>query len=463
VDAIETVLRAAALLRIQSRMSAPLDPPILAPAPDTWRALALGHRRAHPDGSIASRQAFGLAIDRPVIMSGHQATLWHPGILTKLLAADALAARARGQVAWLVVDQDRARTLSIRYPRQREGRLDVGTLEWPGAAMPSDAHPLIAEGLRHALQALDQHAGETTLARTVAHATMRLAAPFLRASPLLLFATDLPRAPAFASLIELMRRDPERCCEAYNAAIRAHPRAGIRPLIADAVQDRFELPLWHLPPGTPRRHVYAEDLPSIPPMELAPKALLMTALVRAHLCDLFIHGTGGGTGGDADDSHEGYDRVMEDWLARWLGKDAALAPATLATATRTLPLSTKPAPSRNDLAVAAWRAHHARHAPAMVGDASAEARRVELVRKIAASPRRPRALRAEMYHALHRLLDDYRRRQTPELAALDARAADMRERLIEAPIASDRTWAFPLHPEPTLRELAGEIDRAFPP
>jgi hypothetical protein len=440
-------------------MSATLDLPTLAPDPTSWASRL---RLNATSDARAARGALNLSTTQSIVMSGHQATVWHPGILAKLFAADALAARLNAQVAWLVVDQDRASTISIRYPRlHADGRLAVGEFAWPGESPRADAHPLVAANLRAMLDALERTGDERSIARRVARATMDLASPYLRAQPALIFASDLAAAPPFVALVERMKRDPEACIEAYNAAVRAHPDAGVRPLTANAVQDRFELPLWHLPASQPgvRHHVYAEDLDGIPASELAPKALLMTALVRLHACDLFIHGTGGA----GDESHEGYDRVMEDWLAKWLGAEGMrnLAPAVLATATRTLPLSDDPIPSAGDLAGAVWRAHHARHVPLTLGDRETELRRRELVRLIAATPRRPRAQRLSLYRSLQRLLEEYRQRHASDLDRLRHTAESLKARLDEAPILADRTWPFPLYPDAVLRELRAQIESCF--
>ncbi len=445
----------------------------LAPEARRWASLLRRGSRPLSGGSLDSRAVLGLPTDRPIVMSGHQATLWHPGILAKLIAGDALARRTGARLAWLVVDQDRAQSLSIRYPqRSDDGRLRAGELRWPAPTNPQEPHPLITGALREALDALARHASEPSPARAIARATMDLAGSLLHEPPILVMATELHRIPAFGSLVDRMLADPERCVVAYNASVQAHPGAGVRPLIADVVQDRFELPLWRLMPAARgqepvRRHVYAEDLPTIPRDQLAPKALLMTALVRTHLCDLFIHGTGGGTGlssePTSDDAHEGYDRVMEQWLAAWLGDAAAntLAPATLATATRLLPLEHDPIPSPAEVARACWRAHHARHSPRMLGDSVADVRRRELVALIAGSPRADRAHKRELYQSLHALLARYREQHGADLRAIAEAAARARARATDAPILADRTWPFALYPRPMLLALRGQIDAAF--
>src|SRR5205823_2691827 len=155
------------------------------------------------------------------------------------------------------------------------------------------------------------------------------------------------------------------------AAVAWHPTVGIRPLLADEVQDRWELPLWWLPPGREREHVYAEDLGRIPIAELAPKALMMTGLMRLAGCDLFIHGLGAAGLVEPGRVVEGYDVITGEWLAAWLGPEASIAPIVMVTASFLLPLLDRPLPTLHDSARATWLAHHARHDPIALRDPAA--------------------------------------------------------------------------------------------
>src|SRR6185295_16354495 len=120
--------------------------------------------------------------------------------------------------------------------------------------------------------------------------------------------SELHKHGVFSELLDRMRADRAACTLAYNRAVARHPSAHVRPLIEEP--GRTELPLWRMPDqqGRPRLPVFASDLPGLDPSRLAPRALLMTALVRLEACYLFIHGTGGGQ----------YDRITEAWLSGWL-------------------------------------------------------------------------------------------------------------------------------------------------
>jgi hypothetical protein len=430
------------------------------PHAEQWRGL-LGHDTSPAAGRF--RAELGLPTDRPVIMTGHQTQFWHPGILAKYLAADAFAASTGAAVAFLVVDQDRPDRVSVRYPVvEREGNLGVREVVYgaddraaPGRRVDDGlgVAGFVQDGLNRIDEAMRAHDGDPMLARRVALAVRNLMSPYLgpagRAAPIL-FATELSRTTLFQELVQRMAREPEACTAAYNTAVAAHPGAGIRPLEANPTQDRWELPLWRLLPDGRRTHIHAEDLAGIPPEELAPKALFMTALLRLAGCDLFIHGTGGA--GD-----EGYDRITEDWLRGWPNQErAALAPIAMVTATRYLPIAHGPEVTAADAERAVWRAHHARHVPAELRLLALEQQRRTLVAEIAvAAP----PVRATLFRDLHRLLDHYRADHAGELKALARETAAARARAHDGKVLRDRTWAFPLYP--ALRGLRREIEGAF--
>lgn len=436
------------------------------PEPARWRELI---RQNTSDEARGFRAQLGLPTDRPIIMAGHHTQLWHPGVVAKYLAADAAAGRTGAGVAWLMVDQDRSGSVPVRYPVvDADGRLAVREVAISNTSRAATASErtsadlrepaCVAAGLDRIGAALSRHAGEKTFARQIAAAISDLLRPLLlhAPSPTTIFATELCRTSLFGDLVARMARDPESCCRTYNAAVARHPSARMRALIADEVQDRFELPLWHLPPGAARRHVYAEDLPSIPVHELAPKALFMTGLLRLAGCDLFIHGLGAGA---SDDAHEGYDHITGEWLSAWLGIEPSLpAPITVVTATRYLPLSIPEPPTPAAAARAVWLAHAAAHNPHIIRDGYFDDAKRRLVLQIAAAAH---AQRVQLYRQMHALLDDYRRTHAADLDAIRGRAAAMQARLASAPIAFDRTWAFPLYPDHVLTALRDEIDAAF--
>ena len=431
----------------------------LEPAAASWAALLRQNPR--DDASRATRAQLGLPTDRPIVMTGHQAEFWHAGILAKYIAGASLARTVNAHAAHIVVDTDETDPGAIRIPAVvPDGHLSSKTLRvlpQPPAGVPSCALPTsppgatdasaplqsIARGVSSITEALRRHAAGANLGAQTGLAITDLMRPWAPMPPPI-FASALARTESFADLVRRMVEDAPACIAAHNAAAALVPEARLAPL---ASGPRFELPLWRLRPGRARARVYADDIAIIPPSELAPRALLLTGFLRLYACDLFIHGAGGAV----------YDRITERWLGDWLGRP--LAPTTMATATLMLPLLAE-APTLEAIDRAAWTAHHARHDPALIGDHSAAQRKATLVELIR-STRQRGADPLPHYRELQTLLAETRAKRAGSLAELDSRAASLRSQRDQARIASDRTWAFPLHDAAALDALAATIRGAF--
>lgn len=401
------------------------------------------------------REQLGLPTDRPIVMSGHQATFWHPGILAKLMAADALARRDDAHAAWLVVDQDDTDPLEIRCPVLGDDALDVASVQLGDGAGPtgwreaardivapdlSYASPGVAQGMRALCDAMRSHEDSSSLAAQVTKATADLLSP-LDLKPSFIHARSLTGTDAFQELVSRMLDDPKACARAYNDAISAHPDAGMRPLRID---DRVELPLWVIREGQ-RSPAFADDVEGA-----VPRALMMTGIVRLVGCDLFIHGTGGG-------GEDGYESAGAAWLLAWLD-EPHLAPVTVASATMRLSLPGGPAPSESEVADAKARAHKARHDPAIIGDDETAREKQEIVEQIAIA-KKAGENPAALFQRMQSLLEDYRATHAGEFERLDEQATLLERRAGEAEIREDRTWSFPLHD--TLDELKDAIGHEF--
>ena len=313
-----------------------------------------------------------------IIATGHQPQLWHPGILAKYVATAHAARSLRTQTLHLIVDQDVHDAWSLNLPTRHGDRLDVIhtrlALTDPnvpaGCQLPVDPAYVVATidaldaavcvdmtKLRDAVADLPECG---TLAQQMACLLDRLIRPHAGAMPVL-FASDLARLPAFDELLQRMLDDPRLCAQTYNTAVEQHPQAHVPLLRIDG--DRVELPLWGLQWQQTRRPVMA-DLAAAPrgatltwpdgrlinreTMTFAPRALVLTGLMRWWCCDLFVHGTGGAV----------YDRVTEKWLHDWLGVE--LAPMAVVTADVHLQFDA-PIANRDELVRAHWRAHHLPH------------------------------------------------------------------------------------------------------
>ncbi len=454
----------------------PAPPPeiTIEPAPARWgRLLEEALSRPKPDRRRRFREQLGLPSAGAVVMTGHQVSLWHAGILSKFIAADRAARALKAAPAWIVVDQDEHEYTAVTAPvKESDGALAERTLQVtsPGAVPPLGAPsglcpsfepsslPELAfacdsvrEGLERARRALAAHADEPTAARQLAAALAELMRPLLTPAPTC-FVTELCTTDLFAEFVKRLKAEPRVAISSYNAAVRAAPASGVAELSLPEDDARIELPLWRMRAGEARRRVFVEDLDGTDLCELAPRALVVTGLVRLAACDLFIHGTGGAA----------YDAITERWLAEWLGE--TLAPATVVSATLRLPL----APLQTDgpeLQDALWRAHAARHNPNRLDPSDPELRRLAerkrgLVERIEQQRRAGRDPAAD-FQALHDLLADYRRSRKTELRRLDEAARSARRAASARELAEARTWPFVLHDEASLRALAREFDNAF--
>ncbi len=419
--------------------------------------------------------------DAPV-WSGHQPGLWHPGILAKLLLADALvdAAGAKPPV-WLVVDHDEVEPLSFDVPTLRNERLGVARVrlerERPGvppACRPAAPPPTLGDAwpadaalppgrLGAAIAALPRE--PATPAEHTTRLMFTLAGPLLTRPPEVVYSSRLQDHPAlgprFRSLVHRLLGDATASVAALNAAALAHPAAGVAPLPMHPFL--VELPLWKLAEGQPRGRVYADLADAEPWLVdeagtrldpdaawLAPRALLMTALIRGApgVCSRFLHGTGGAA----------YDRITDDWWAAWSPADP-LAPLAAATVNLRLGLDA-PVAERGELARAQWRAHHLPHNLDRVHDiAAGHGDLVEEKGLLLASmdDDRDRARRAAAFQRIHRinagladahhaLLDAAKR----EVATAEAGVANRR-------VARRRDWPFFLYPEEALAKLRREV------
>lgn len=438
---------------------------LLNPDPGRWGGLLRGRANEAPP-EAAQRRSFreqaGLPSDGPVVLAGHQASFLHAGIVAKHFAGGAVARKAGATAAWLWVDQDENDPAHVPYPTASLGRgvwdLAAGRVEPRGVPTgaraplgavgeaPADVHPAVhAPGLEAMRRGLTAHASAPSLAQQVASVVADLLGA-VEPLGVQVSALGLGRTELFGELLERMIDDPRRCVAAYNEAAAAHASAGIRPL--SLREGRVELPLWRVRRGEPRLGVYSTTVLETPREELAPRALLMDALVRWAGCELFVHGTGGGA----------YAPMSGEWFERWLGE--RLAPVAIASATLRLPLAGGELPGEAEIRDAQDAAHKARHDPAIIGDERAAREKRELVERIArakAAGEDP----APLFEDMHGLLERYRQRHASELQGLDERARVLAQQRGAAEVASERTWALAMHEPARLADLRRRIESAF--
>jgi len=439
---------------------------LLTAQPDNqWQGEALSTWRQR------TRRELGLAIDCPIIATGHQTLLWHPGILVKYLLVNAIAANLdEVATANLVVDQHVGTFGDFDVPlRTEDGSLTVQSLSLTThhddvpmamhlaftppkapAKLPG-ALPSVRSGVDRIFQAVAAHSDAPNAALQMAGALTELMSPWVNPMPNVT-ASDLMQTTLARSILQHMADDPQRCVEAYNAAVDAVPEGGIGRL--EGAGNDLELPIWRVGADDQRQRGRLGDLQKwveaeSPTFTLMPRALLMTALVRLGMCDLFVHGTGGAR----------YDRAMELWINNWLGLDPA--PIAIATATQTLPLGSAPPPEqRTDVVGALRSARKLWHDPLGADDPTGPSpSKRSILARIETAPRRSPQRRA-IFDELHDSLAEARRTQAPAIEATQAQLATAIRQAQEAPIVDRRTWSFPLYPQEMIDELAQAVHQA---
>lgn len=441
----------------------------LNPEPSQWMSKILS-ARPDPLASIRrrTRSAFELDPDRPILATGHQAAIWHPGILAKDLALSAASSLHEGlQTVHFIADHDADDGGLISLPSGAGPSLQ--RVEWrvlpsaggfgsrdrpaaPAASPPAgDFLPSVLAGINSIRDALDAGRDAANLAMQIGGAAASLAEPITGPIPRRSM-SSLLESPIGEWVLDRLSADPVAAAKSYDAAIEAHrngrtkdrsgrpPRAVARLL---GRGPRLELPLWRNTPEG-RVPVFADE--ELDPRELRPRAMLATALCRLAACDGFVHGLGGAI----------YDEAMEIWISHWLGEEisGSLAPTFVATATCRLPLVAPVFDREAD----PTRLHRLQNDPDLGREGSP--RRDELLAAIAEAPRRSPA-RRQAYLRLRATVHAAREEQSAFLDAMKSKVSEQATTRSAATIAEDRTWAFPLHEASEMKTLGSSVRSSF--
>ncbi len=316
----------------------------------------------------SARAFLGHTDNAPLIATGHQTGLHHPGVWIKNVIIHHLALATSGRAVHLAVDTDQPKHLFLRFPTSLDGSTppvslpltddpDLTSAPWTGRlSAPSPAH---ATQLQRRFTSAAATYPFTPLASRFLSTLRRssleegvLPPVFVSALHELdwhlglrydaLLASPLWEYEGFLLLcVELMTRAPEYA-KHYNQALAQYRRfEGIttpgRPMPdLGTTPDSVELPLWlddhslghrsrltvyRTPEGwsltvagesfTPRPlggYETATDLRAFlrrHNRRLAPRALTLTTFMRLVVADVFVHGIGGGR----------YDQVTDLTLA----------------------------------------------------------------------------------------------------------------------------------------------------
>jgi hypothetical protein len=414
---------------------------------------------------------------RRPIWTGHQTTLFHPGILAKYEAAAAAARRAGVPYRAVRLDQDVYDPLTLAVPCRDGDRLSTRTVSLaklpgpvPGGCLPPVRVDEVVAGLK-------QWPGEATVRLDPAVILPVFAEAFDEAETLnqqmdgvlsrLLPGVYEPSVPASGlldaedELLERLKLEAEACAAHYNAAVREHPAAGMARLTVQP--DRIEVPLWSLRWRQPRQRVYVDIADSTPifitedgepipgDATLAPRALLMTALLRRpdRAC-LFIHGTGGGV----------YDRITEQWWRNWQGQK--LAPMAVVTADLFLDFDA-PVADHAALRRAVWWKHHLPHnLDRHLGLTGSPAREKRDLLKHMDDDRDP-ARRRAAFTLIHRINAGLAQQHPGPLAEAQRQLRRAEAGVVNAAVARRRDWPFLFYPEKARQALRQAIETRFAP
>ncbi|MGH7179589.1 MAG: hypothetical protein ACREJC_19595, partial [Tepidisphaeraceae bacterium] len=314
---------------------------------------------------------------RPLLASGHQTELYHPGVWSKDALILHAAARIGGRGLHLAVETDVPKHLELRWPGVSLPITDDparATAAWCGqlASPPTqwldqlDAaggvldhfgfHPMLPE-LLSALRS--QSAQHKSLSAALAGATHQIDLSLGLAHGTVLVSSILSSAPYLALVHHCMSR-PHEIAAGYNGSLDDFRRQSgttnpMRPMPdLFASDDSIETPFWldDLHAGTRTRpsvfrcgsqwvlklvagaefvfdpsagadDAAAElrDWLALNNCRIAPRALTLTMFVRLLLADQFVHGIGGAR----------YDHVADRVIARCFGIAAPAFCVTTAT------------------------------------------------------------------------------------------------------------------------------------
>ncbi len=405
--------------------------------------------------------------------AGHQPVLWHAGILAKFITASRLASARRaastqGASNWVhfLSDQDASDPFRMDVPlrdatgsiRRASIRLVVeGALlarDGVAAARPAQGARLVdfrdfaseraVDACTRVLAALGRSGGAAHAGIQLAQVMHECASRWLPAPCATLSSHAL--ITCAGAILERIVREPVESAQAFNAALRADPRAA-KPL--HIAGESSEVPLWGVRSDGRRERIGAlEARRRIDQGRLVlPRAFLASGLMRV-ICNTFVHGTGGAR----------YERVGEAWWREFLGIELppfATASATLVPELAALGLA-RETPVETSLAYRrAWwdptQLDRPREPHRIL-----EPVRAALLERIAEAPRKS-ALRRDAYRALSEHIAALRSTRRDELELLRASESHQQVARTQSALAHDRTWPFVLVPESAIDALAAAI------
>lgn len=344
--------------------------------------------------------------DQPLVATGHQIELYHPGVWVKNILISLLADQIGGRAIHIAVDTDTPKHLTLKWPGSARSITDdpaIMNAEWLGQVRrPSPEYiaqlrkdfeksaanwpfqPIAGLFFDHLIQACNTP--RARLAECLTHAT-RETDQFLGLNYQFQILSDLLNSDAYLALVYQIASDIGVFATHYNQSLKAYRaeagiRSSTRPMPDLSMsEDEIELPFWFdelttgersrakvalSPQGsiliTPagdgfvfashprseenqpqRLRKFLEDNN----LRLSPRALTLTLFLRLLVVDQFVHGIGGAR----------YDQVTDRIMAGYFG----IRPPDFSVTTATLYFPTARQVSRVCLPCLKMEGHRVRH------------------------------------------------------------------------------------------------------
>ena len=407
--------------------------------------------------------------DAPLLLSGHQPELCHPGVWAKHFALNGLAKQIGGISLNLIVDNDTLKSTVLKFPvcdgrDPTRVRLESVSFDRFDRERPYESREIVdsecfATFAERSATVWKNWGFEPLLnqvwSKVVEHPAKTIGEKFSAirhqqerewgCENLELPVSRLTQTRAFAEFIAHISTNAERFRDSYNTAVHAYRREhGIRSRshpVPDLAAD--ELPFWDQATDGERRSRLMQHPHAIDPCKIRPRALTLTLFLRLCLGDYFIHGIGGGKYDEVTDA------IFRDFF------DIEPPAYQVLSATLQLPLPGFPTTPADMIALARrerdlyWNPQ--RHLPEPVASLGETQSWIERRRTLEHQEPADRAARRRRFHEL-RVIGD-RLRTDVEFRIEDAREWRRRaeQELSANAILHRRDFAWVLYPDETLR------------
>lgn len=432
-------------------------------------------------------------VERPLIATGHQVELHHPGVWVKNIAINEAARRLQGEALHLAVDTDAPKHLNLRWPGGGEPISDdpaLTTADWSGLVeAPTPAHlDYVREQLQLAARQWNFRplAPELLIAmRGFTLEAENLPSTLINAEHQLdwklglrhrvLLASGIWASPGYLALAYHVLARGEFFAHQYNATLAVYRRENRiddlgRPWPDLRIEPgRIEAPFWCDDLSNGRRTRASVELHSgktslrtrddvleFSPtltgeaaakqlgrflsrhgLRLSPRAITLTVFMRLLVADQFVHGIGGGI----------YDQITSRFIERFFN----IAPPWLSVTTATLLFPCSSDEQRVDIPQLLREGRRLRHQ-------WADPQKRELARQIEQSPRHSPE-RGMLFSQMHRKLTQAMRNDA--YRDWQERLSAAREREIEQREIFSRELFYAIQPAARLQMLIERYHELF--